>query len=391
MDGSLISFQAPRLPPVDAVAAYFARSQEACRYSNAGPCHALLVDRLQARLGGGLRCVPLSNGTLALMLGVRALTGRRGAADEVLMPSFTFAAVINAVLWAGLRPVFVDVEPASWHMGPSALESALAARGARVALVLACSTFGFPPPAALRERWAAAARDAGVPLLVDSAAGFGAVADDGRPLGGQGDAEIFSLHATKPFAIGEGGLLTTADEAVAERVARLSNFGFAADGIVDEDIGLNAKLAEWPAATALAVLDGYDEILAARRASGAAVIDALSTLGYESQHAGAGGAWQFVPVLAPSTGIRDAALREACERGIELRTYYQPLHLMPAFGGLARAGGLEVTVELSRRMLSLPMSNDLAAGACDEIVACLAAACGAGQAPAPSAASSARS
>lgn len=68
------------------------------------------------------------------------------------MPSFTFAAVVNAVLWAGLRPVFVDVDPTTWHLSPDALEAALETRSGRVALVIACSTFGFPPPAAVRDR-----------------------------------------------------------------------------------------------------------------------------------------------------------------------------------------------------------------------------------------------
>jgi dTDP-4-amino-4,6-dideoxygalactose transaminase len=376
----LIRFQAPRLPPIEAVAAYFARSEEIRWYSNFGPCHALLVERLEARLAG-LRCVPLCNGTLALTLAIRALAGRtRNAADEVLMPSFTFVAVINAVLWAGLRPVFVDVEPDSWHMAPDALASALAAREGTVRLVLACSTFGFPPPATVRDQWAALAAQAGVPLLVDSAAGFGAVADDGQVLGGQGDAEVFSLHATKPFAIGEGGLLTTADEELAETAQCLSNFGITA-GNVDQAGGINAKLAEWPAATALVVLDGYDDILVARRETANVMLEALAPLGFVGQRGARLGAWQFVPMLAPTTAVRDAVLKVAIDRGIELRTYYQPLHQMPAFRDVPCEGGLDTTAALAGRALSLPMANDLSARSRDAIVECLAAATGVVEGP----------
>jgi dTDP-4-amino-4,6-dideoxygalactose transaminase len=373
----VIRFQAPQLPPVEAVAAYFARAEEIRWYSNRGPCHELLVERLEAYLGG-VRCVPVANATLGLMLGLRTLVGAGGGPRrEVLMPSFTFAATINAVLWAGLEPVFVDVEPRSWHLDPTALADALDARAGAVAAVLAGSTFGTPPPALQRAAWEDAARAAGVPLLVDSAAGFGAVSDDGRVLSRQGDIEVFSFHATKPFAIGEGGLVTTTDDELARRLTRLANFGFD-DGVVAAEVGLNAKLPEWSAATALAVLDGYDDVLSRRRARAEQMLDGLEPHGYERQAAAEGAAWQFVPVLAPSSAVRAAALESARRNDIEVRTYFSvPLHRMPAFASVPRAGGLRCTDDLAARALSLPMSNDLSSRDMDAIVASLAAAAGA--------------
>ena len=109
------------------------------------------MERLEAYVG--VRCVPVANATLGLMLALRALVGAGGGRREVLMPSFTFAATINAVLWAGLEPVFVDVEERSWHLDPARLEQALAERAGSAAAVLACSTFGMPPPAARRAAW----------------------------------------------------------------------------------------------------------------------------------------------------------------------------------------------------------------------------------------------
>jgi dTDP-4-amino-4,6-dideoxygalactose transaminase len=372
----VIRFQAPQLPPVAAVAAYFARAEEARWYSNRGPCHELLVERLEAYLGG-VRCVPVANATLGLMLGLRALVGAAGEGRrEVLMPSFTFAATINAVLWAGLEPVFVDVEPRSWHLDPAALAEALEAHGGSVAAVLACSTFGTPPPAAQRAAWEDAARAAGVPLLVDSAAGFGAVGDDGEVLARQGDMEVFSFHATKPFAIGEGGVVTTTDDELARRLLRLANFGFD-DGVVETDAGLNAKLPEWSAATALAVLDGYDDVLDRRRARAEQMLDGLEPHGYQRQAAAGAAAWQFVPVLAPSPAVRAAALESARRHEIEVRTYFSvPLHRMPAFASVPRAGGLRCTDDLAARALSLPMSNDLSGRDLEAIVTGLAAAAG---------------
>ena len=264
--------------------------------------------------------MPVASGTLGLMVGLRAvLDSLEGDARQVLMPSFTFAATINAVLWCGLRPVFVDVETQSWHLDPDCLEDALAARCGRVAAVLACSTFGIPPLRAHQTAWERAARAAGVPLLVDSAAGFGAAAEDGQMLGRQGDAEVFSFHATKPFAIGEGGLITTTDPETAQRATRLTNFGFV-DGIVESDVGLNAKLPEWAAATGLAVLDGFGDVMERRRTRAARILRAIEPYGYRPQAGADNAVWQFVPVLAPSPVARAAALELAAENDVELRS-----------------------------------------------------------------------
>jgi dTDP-4-amino-4,6-dideoxygalactose transaminase len=366
-----VRFQAPEIPSVGEIAAYFAPAEQSRWYSNYGPCHGLLVARLEQYLGPGVSCLPVANATLGLMITLRALTGMTPERSEVLMPSFTFAAVIEAVLWAGLAPVFVDVDPHSWHLDPDALEAALTARRTTVGIVLAASTFGTPPPTDLRSAWQRLSADAGVPLLVDSAAGFGATDETGRRLGRQGDAEVFSFHATKPFAVGEGGLVTTSDRSLADRIRRTTNFGFE-DGVVREDVGLNAKLAEWPAATALTVLDRYEQILAARRARAERMLDALEPHGYMRQAGSAGSAWQFVPVLAPSSETRVASLTHARRRGVELRTYFSvPLHRMPAFASTPAAGALARTEDLAARILSLPMANDLSDDDIDAIVACL--------------------
>jgi dTDP-4-amino-4,6-dideoxygalactose transaminase len=369
----VIRFQAPQLPPADAVSAYFALAEDRRWYSNRGPCHELLVSRLEDHLGGGLRCIPVSNATLGLLVGLRALAGTGTPQHrEVLMPSYTFAAAMSAVRWAGFTPVFLDVEPDGWHLDPHALDQALQERHGRVAAVLAASTFGTPPAAQTTAAWEAAASAAGVPLLVDSAAGFGATTPAGRKLGGQGDMEVFSFHATKPFAIGEGGLLTTTDPDLAARATRLANFGFE-DGVVRGDVGLNAKLPEWSAATALAVLDRYDAVLSARRDRAEALLGRIARLGFTRQALSAGAAWQFVPVLTPTAAARDAVLTRARADGIEIRTYFDvPLHRMPAFADAPRHGDLAVTEDLAARTLSLPMANDLSPAAIDAIAATLA-------------------
>ena len=333
-------------------------SREARWFSNSGPCWKLLRARLAA--AAGRDCVPVCSASLGLVVAIAALRERApAAASEVLVPSFAFAASAQAAVWNGLRPVFVDVGADHWHMDPDELECALAERRGRVAAVVALSSFGTPPPVAVRERWVAACANAGVPLVVDSAAGFGAVADDGCPIGGQGDVEVVSFHATKPLAAGEGGAVFCREPAVAEQIRRLTNFGFDECRSVVVAGGINAKMCEPVAAIALAALDGLPRALAARR-SAAAEITAGLPPGFDTQSRAERGTWQFVPVRAPTADARDAVIASARD-AVEIRTYYEPLHLMPAFAGCARTTDLPVTLELSGRLLSLPMAVDLSA------------------------------
>jgi dTDP-4-amino-4,6-dideoxygalactose transaminase len=371
-----IRFQRPELPDADAIERYFAASRERRWFSNGGPCHELLVERLGATVGGGSHCVPLSSGTLALMCGLRALAGEpAGDRREVLVPSFTFAATASAVVWAGFEPVLLDIETGSWHVSGDALQSALDQRAGSVAAVLACSTFGTPAPRALTERWEAAARGAGVPLLVDSAAGFGATDERGAALGCQGDAEVFSMHATKPLAIGEGAILSTCDAAVAEAVASVANFGFGPEREPAGPLGLNAKLDEWHCATALAALDRLPGVLDARRERAERLRESLEPHGFIFQEGSERSPWQFVPVLAPSAETRARAIDVAAERGIELRTYFDPpLHRLAPLAGAPVHGTLTATDDVCSRILSLPMANDLSPEELDAVGGALAAA-----------------
>ena len=351
-----VRFQRPTHPPAEAVEAYLARSRDIRWFSNEGPCWALLRDRLTAATGRD--CVPVANATLGLMVAVAALRplGPPGA-SEVLMPSFAFAASAQAAAWNGLRPVFLDVGCDHWHLDPAELSRALERRRGDVALVIALSSFGTPPPVAVREAWQSACAAHGVPLLVDSAAGFGAIAEDGCPIGAQGDAEVVSFHATKPMAAGEGGVVFCRDPALAERVRRLTNFDFDEDNDAVSASGINAKMSEPIAAIALAALDRLPVALAARREAAAEIVGALPDA-ICTQAGCERGTWQFVPVRAPSASARDAIL-DAARGKVELRTYYRPLHAMPAFARCDRASDLATTVDLGASLLSLPMAVDL--------------------------------
>jgi dTDP-4-amino-4,6-dideoxygalactose transaminase len=369
-----VRFQRPALPPPEAIERYFRLAREQRWFSNDGPCCLLLADRLAEAVGEDVHCIPTANATLGLMVALRALSEDSPAsAREVLLPSFTYIATLSAVLWAGLEPVFVDIDPEHWHASPAALEEALDQRRGSVACLLPVSTFGAAPPSKLREEWEALGQEAGVGVLVDSAAGFGATDEQGRPLGTQGDAEVFSFHATKPLAVGEGGAILTGDPEVAARIGELIRFGLASDRSLPGVPGLNAKMSEIHAAVALATLDGYDEILEARRARAMSLVAGLRPQGLVFQANAPTSTWQFVPALAPDPDAREAIFRRAEDLGVEVRSYYEPLHLMEPLRNYARVGSLPVTADFGSRIVSLPMAVDLTDAELELICACAGA------------------
>jgi dTDP-4-amino-4,6-dideoxygalactose transaminase len=348
-----VSFQRPSLPELAEVEKYFALSRAEGWYSNSGPCHDLLVERAAPLLGNRV-IVPVSSAGIGLIVALRALVpSSAGHATQVVLPSFTFAATAAAVVWCGLEPVFCDIEDAGWHLCPGRLHEVLAARQGRVAAIMACSAFGTPPPDAVAAAWSAAAEEWDIPLIVDSAAGLGTRGGERPP-----DAEIFSMHATKPLPVGEGGLVALRDESVAATVRTLINHGLGPDHR-PVTVGLNGKLDEWHAAVALAGLDRLDARLEARRASAAAMRRRLSGTGVRFQALAERSPSQFVPAAVSSPAKRTAVLAAAESLGVEMRTYYSPpLHVAPAYGACDRADGLPTTADVAGRILSLPMADD---------------------------------
>jgi dTDP-4-amino-4,6-dideoxygalactose transaminase len=363
-----IRFQCPELPSAADIERHLAAAREARWFSNSGPCHWLLTERLTRFLGGHAQLILTANATVGLMLALRALIGERPAGHLVIVPSFTFPATVEAILWNGLEPLWVDVESDGWHLDPHALSDALDARRDDIAGVLACSTFGTAPSLAQSTAWRELCSQAGVPLLVDSAPGFGSRAEDGTHLGRQGAAEVFSFHATKPFAIGEGGAMTTTNRALAQRLTRMTNFGFGPDREIDEPFGLNGKLSEIHCAIGLAVLEGFDTVLAGRRERAANIRARLEPAGFRFQAGSQDSSWQFVPVLAPSADVRDAVLSASQRHAIEIRSYHSPAHQLAAFASHPSHGALPVTTDLAHRALSLPLANDLSDEAVERIV-----------------------
>lgn len=362
-----VPFLRPSLPPPEDIEAYFRASRSDNWYSNGGPCHSQLVARAGALLGDRA-VVPVSSAGLGLILALRALTGESDdRRRQVLVPSFTFPATASAIVWCGLEPVFCDVDPVGWHLSVDGLRGVLKERAGCIAAIMACSSFGTPPPPGVTSAWLEAAQEAGVPLVIDSAAGLGA--DTTGAL--LPDAEVFSMHATKPLPVGEGGLVVLRDEAVAASVRILANHGLDSrhEAVM---IGLNAKLDEWHCATALAGLDRLQASVEKRRAIASLMRGEARRHGLQFQQNCDLSAVQFVPTLMPSKARRAEAVAMSLTSRVELRTYFDPpLHRMPAFRGCATAGVLGVTDDLASRVVSLPMADDLTELEIGMIVSCL--------------------
>ena len=362
-----IRFQRPELPALAEVAPYYELAEQARYFANGGPCQQLLEQRLQDLLGGS--CILTASGTAGLLIALRGALGP-ASGRPVITPSFTFAATACAIEWAGFRPLFVDIEPRGWHLDPEELERALRLHP-DTAGVLACSTFGTPPPRWVREAYRELCARAGVPLLFDSAAAFGSLDDQGILAGSAGDTEVFSFHATKPFAIGEGGLVVTHDERLAEQLRALANFGMPPGARVAQfGVGLNAKLCELGAATGLAMLDRFPGVLARRRAAARSVQEAIGSDRIRYQDGSGDSTWQIMQLLVPDAPARERLLQLAGRDRIQARGYFDPpLHQQGAFVSAGRVGGLPVTNALSPRMVSLPMANDLTSDEATRIAA----------------------
>jgi dTDP-4-amino-4,6-dideoxygalactose transaminase len=242
---SRIPLMRPRLPDAEALLPYLRQIDEARWYTNFGPLLRVFEQRLIDILAPGEgEIVCVANGTLGLVLALRARDPAPGAL--CVMPSWTFEATPAAACMARLVPCFLDVDAETWALDPRTVESWLPEAPGPVAAVVPVSPFGAPVDTAA---WDSFAGRTGIPVVIDAAAGFDAMTIGRSPT-------VISLHATKAFGIGEGGLVASTDRKTITRIRHLSNFGFA-KGRQLVGAGVNAKMSEYGAAVGLAALDSW--------------------------------------------------------------------------------------------------------------------------------------
>jgi dTDP-4-amino-4,6-dideoxygalactose transaminase len=277
------------------------------------------------------------------------------------MPSFTFSATAHAAAWMGAAPLFADCDPADFLLDVDAAAKA-GTRGAAgaVGAVVATHVFGAP---CHPDEVESLGRTASVPVVFDAAHAFGAT-HRGRPVGGFGSAEVFSLSPTKPLVAGEGGLVTTHDGDLAERLRFGRDYGNPGD-YDTRFAGLNARMSELHAAVALESLVELDAHLARRRELAGLYRDLLEPLpGVSVQRvdADAESTYKDLTIVVDETqfGVsRDDVVTCLATEGIDTRSYFSPpVHRQRAYRSLPPVD-LPVTDWLAARVISLPLWRDL--------------------------------
>jgi dTDP-3-amino-3,4,6-trideoxy-alpha-D-glucose transaminase len=307
--------------------------------------------------------VGVANGTEAITIALRAMGV--GPGDEVVVPSFSFYASAEAIPPTGARPVFCDIDPETYCVTAETVRAALTPR---TKAVIAVHLFGNVAPVGEIEAL-------GVPVLEDAAQAAGSTATAGRP-GTLGTAATFSFFPSKNLAcFGDGGIITTADEQLAER-ARTLRFHGSRDKVTYEQVGYNSRLDELQAAILRVQLPHLDDFAEGRRRAGRhyeqAGLGELVEL--PKPVAGASPAWHLYVVTHPDVKRLEAALAAA---RVGFKPYYRtPIHRQAAMREWGTGVELPGTEQAARTHLAVPMSPVLTREQANAVVAAAGATAG---------------
>jgi dTDP-4-amino-4,6-dideoxygalactose transaminase len=315
-------------------------------------------ERELASYCGAAHGIGVANGTDAITIALRAMGV--GPGDDVVVPSFTFYATAEAIPPTGARPVFCDVDPCTYCVTADTVRAALTPD---TKAVIAVHLFGNVAPVTEIEAL-------GVPVLEDAAQAAGARSDAGRP-GALGSAATFSFYPSKNLAcFGDGGMVTTSDEAIAER-ARTLRFHGSTDKVTYEQVGYNSRLDELQAAILRVQLPHLDAWSEGRR--------------HTAEHYEQAGLGELVQLPAPAPGASpawhlyvighsqiDSVQSALSAASIGCKPYYRtPVHRQPAMREWGAGAELPGTEEAAARHLAIPMSPTLDREQAEEVVACV--------------------
>jgi dTDP-4-amino-4,6-dideoxygalactose transaminase len=340
----------PYLPPLEEFMPYLEQIWESKTLTNGGPMHKRLEQALCDYLGVGHISL-FTNGTLALVTALQAL--RIGG--EVITTPYSFVAGAHSLLWNGIEPVFVDIDPDTLNLDPRRIEAAITPR---TTAIMPVHCYGTPCDIDAIQR---IADNYNLKVIYDAAHAFG-VQQQGRSILRAGDLSILSFHATKVFNTFEGGAIVSPDTRTKQRIDHLKNFGFV-DEVTVVAPGINGKMSEVNAAFGLLQLQHVDAAIA-RRACIAALyrerladvpgLRLLQPLPHTTRN------HSYFPILVgPGFALeRDSLYQHLKDRGVNGRRYFYPLiSEFPMYRHLpsARPDGLPVAHEVSRQVLCLPM------------------------------------
>jgi dTDP-4-amino-4,6-dideoxygalactose transaminase len=347
------------LPPLESLEASFREILANGRVTNFGR----YVQQFEADAGAylGAEAVCLSSATAGLIMTMQALGVPRGS--RVAMPSFSFVATGQAVLYAGCTPVFVDIAE-DGNVDPADLRTVLREHG-DVGAALLVHMYGLPcrtdEIAAVVDE-ARTARGTAIPVLYDAAHAFGS-ARGGVRVGSHGAAEIFSTSVTKVMTSVEGGIVSSRDATLIARLKKMRNYGIEANYDAQYP-GLNGKMSEFHALVGLHNLARLDDLLearATRAAFYARMIHRATSFRVMEAPAGTLSTCKDYTILLPPKfkARRDAIVEFLASRGIETRAYFfPPIHEQTFFRPYADRP-LPVTEDLSRRVITLPFYSTI--------------------------------
>jgi dTDP-4-amino-4,6-dideoxygalactose transaminase len=328
-----------------------------------GPEVAALEGEFAAYCGSE-HAIGVANGTDAITIALRAMGV--GPGDEVVVPSFTFYASAEAIPPTGATPVFCDIDPDNYCATAETVKAVLTPRTKAVIVV---HLFGNIAPVAEIEAL-------GVPVLEDAAQAAGSVGESGRP-GSLGTAATFSFYPSKNLGcFGDGGMITTRDEQVAER-SRIFAFHGSRDKVSYEELGYNSRLDEIQAAILRVQLPHLDDWADGRRRAGEHYREAGlgSFVKLPTPVPGASPAWHVYAIAHPEIERVQAALTAA---GVANQPYYRtPIHRQPPMLTWGEKADLPATEEAARNHLAIPMSPVLSQAQAEEVTAAVRGALGA--------------
>ncbi|UPU34382.1 aminotransferase class I/II-fold pyridoxal phosphate-dependent enzyme [Geomonas paludis] len=316
-----------------------------------------------AELLGVKHVIAMCNATIALEITIRAL----GLQGEVIVPSFTFVATAHSLQWQEITPVFCDIDPATHHIDPAQVERMITPRSSGI---IGVHLWGRPCDV---EALTDIARRHDLKLMFDAAHAFGC-SHKGRMIGGFGNAEVFSFHATKFFNTLEGGAVTTDDDELAAKIRLMKNFGFAGyDNVIY--IGTNGKMNEFSAAMGLTGLESLEQFIAANMDNyrsyqdGLRGIPGVTLLPYREEKCN----YQYIvcEIDEVAAGLgRDALLKVLHAENVIARRYFYPgCHRMEPYRSYFPHAGLLLpeTERLSQRVLLLPTGTAVGGAEIDRI------------------------
>ncbi len=317
-------------------------------------------ERALAGYVGRRRAIAVNSGTSGLFLSLLALG--IGPGDEVITTPFTFIASTTCIMMTGARPVFVDIDPVSLNVEPQRIEAAITSR---TKAILPVEVFGNP---AGFDRICEIAGRHGLSVVEDSCEALGS-ALNGKRAGSFGALSTFGFYPNKQITTGEGGMILTDDDNLADACMSLRNQGRSKGGgwLAHERLGYNFRLSDINAALGVAQLSRIDQIKAKRRQVATWYQEILAQdnrLIVPTEPAGCELSW-FVLVVRLREEFeqrhRDIVLREMDRQGIQVSNYFPPVHLQPFIVDRCghHEGDFPVAESVSRRTVALPFHNHL--------------------------------